>query len=76
MEMYHEINQLSDTLANRFCAARTTVLSDRIPLKTLLSVSAHIFVCSTVLADLCFAMGRSPVQTSRRSSKFHKLINE
>jgi len=74
--MYHEINQLSYTLAVRFCAARTPVLRERIPLKALLSVSAHIFVCSTVLADLCLAMGRSPGQTSRRSPKFQKLVNE
>jgi len=76
MELYHEISQLSNTLAARFCAGRTAVLRDRIPLKALLSVSSHIFVCSTVLEDLCLAMGRSPVQTSRRIPKSQKLINE
>jgi hypothetical protein len=52
MEMYHEINQLSNTLDARFCAARTRALRDRILLKALLSVSPHLFLCSTVLADV------------------------
>jgi hypothetical protein len=74
--MYHEFNQLSNTLAARFCAARTPVLRDRIPLKAQMLVRAHIFVCSTVLAALWLTMGRSPVQTSTRIPKFQKLISK
>jgi len=74
--MYYEINQLSNTPAARFLYTSNTRIGWSKSVKAQLSVRAHIFVCSTVLAALWLTMGRSSVQTSTRIPKFQKLINE